>query len=1532
MSRRSSRANNNGGRSSALSEIRRLREAKFNGVDDDETAEIESKKSSRIEMYNAQEGSIYQELTEEEYNDLVRKRREELPFVEDDEGGMGYYDDGEEQYFEDDGDLDEEIVDTDDVDIQGKKRPSSGALSSSYVKRAKRMQRAKLGTGSEQKITHMFFSKPNSNESSKSGPNPKNNLTKRDIDLDSMLDDLTSNPLQAPQSRRQRNKFTSSSSTKLAARVAHDHPKTTSVSASNEMSVDTNNQITADNPNAYEYYEVDNDTVDESKTTSRVKEPGNGDNISLETPSPVITKRELLLKKARESRIETSAATEKALSLAESAKQYEQVSTSVNAETVPSNEVDEWWSVKETIDEHFGQETIDDTEDSDDLQLFWTDAVEVRDRPGKVYLIGKTKDAQGFKSCCVIVNNLQRHLYVVPRIPTEVREDYKTMAEMPSDMQNELWINMHKDISSLLIPSCITDRNDQQTFRTKLVERNYAFELSDLPRGKNTYLKVKYPARYSAPPPEVCSKGGASFTRICGGSIRPLETFLIRRKLLGPGWLSIKDAKKISNNHQSYCKVEFETSSPKNVSPLQGLPTPPLTVMSLSIKTCCNPHSLKHEVVSFSAVSESNVNPDGGSKSQGKISHFSGIRPFMNDSQHFPEVYVKAAMTNNRFRTPQSLSIEMNEKALLNFLLARVQREDPDVIVGHNLQGYTLDVLMSRMDNYKMGGLWSRLTRLRRGLLMPLNQGEGWNEYRLDDMSNGRLFCDTFVAAKELLTSQSTYSLSHLVSTQLKKTRVDVEMTDIPSILSSGPENFVKFIHHTLDDAMFVLHLMHKLEVIPLSKQLANLCGYFWSRTLQANKRAERIEYLLLHEFDRSKNKFIVPEKFKEKKTKLGKKREPAGYAGGMVFAPKKGLYDNFVVLLDFMSLYPSIIREYNICFTTVERNLDTLNSDIPVITRNLDDDEEEAEGEMLPKGDNDIPALPSASCSEGVLPQVIKRLLESRKQVKKQLKAELNAGNIEKSKKLDIRQRAIKLTANSMYGCLGFRFSRFYAKPIAALITSTGRQTLQRAKEVAEQECGYDVIYGDTDSIMVDSRSDKLEDAKRIGREIQVQCNKHFKLLELEVDYIFKTILLLNKKKYASLVVKEFNGEVKYEKEVKGLDMVRRDWCVLSKVVGNCILDFILSGLSRDDVVEKIHEYLERVAENMRSGNEPIEQYVITKSLNKAPEQYPDKAKQYHVQVAMALRSQGKAIGVGTQVPYVMCKEEESGTQRRAYHPDEVNRSQGRLNVDVDWYLEAQIHPPVNRLCAHIDGTSSPQLAHCLGLDTTKFSHSAQNVGDEEVDIIPSILQNDADRFKLCTPLQITCSKCAEVNSFPGVFASRTHHYVSGMYCPNENCRASYWGYDQEGLYGLVGDDFVALLSNYMHVAIRECTKRYYQGWVVCTEGTCKSRTQKQSLRGRRGDACSVPGCRGTVTMEYSDTALYTQLKYYESLVDVDRALANIHKENTRQPGNEIIAGALTERQKEVFEKLLVQIRETINRNDYNWVKPSMWTTLFST
>merc|ERR1712112_445612 len=141
------------------------------------------------------------------------------------------------------------------------------------------------------------------------------------------------------------------------------------------------------------------------------------------------------------------------------------------------------------------------------------------------------------------------------------------------------------------------------------------------------------------------------------------------------------------------------------------------------------------------------------------------------------------------------------------------------------------------------------------------------------------------------------------------------------------------------------------------------------------------------------------------------KGRKKPSYAGGLVLEPKKGFYDKYILLLDFNSLYPSIIQEYNICFTTVDRTKKEKTSD----------------GEMV------LPPLPDPGLQTGVLPAQIKKLVDSRRDVKKLLKSGQNLSEAQKSQ-LNIRQLALKLTANSMYGCLGFSYSRFFAKHLAAL------------------------------------------------------------------------------------------------------------------------------------------------------------------------------------------------------------------------------------------------------------------------------------------------------------------------------------------------------------------------------------------------------------------------------------------------------------------------------------------------------------------
>lgn len=200
--------------------------------------------------------------------------------------------------------------------------------------------------------------------------------------------------------------------------------------------------------------------------------------------------------------------------------------------------------------------------------------------------------------------------------------------------------------------------------------------------------------------------------------------------------------------------------------------------------------------------------------------------------------------------------------------------------------------------------------------------------------------------------------MAQLSEQLLSVNRVEVDGDKIPQFFDRF-EDLIWLCQHNENDAYLSMRLVFQMMVLPLTKQLTNLAGNLWSRTLTGG-RAERNEYLLLHEF--YKRGYIVPDKTfvtdltavsvkgktsNKKKVsnknvsineirdnneeneeieaqqtkKISNKRKPA-YAGGLVLEPKKGLYDKYVLMLDFNSLYPSIIQEYNICFTTVERHL----------------------------------------------------------------------------------------------------------------------------------------------------------------------------------------------------------------------------------------------------------------------------------------------------------------------------------------------------------------------------------------------------------------------------------------------------------------------------------------------------------------------------------------------------------------------------------------------------------------------------------
>jgi DNA polymerase alpha subunit A len=867
------------------------------------------------------------------------------------------------------------------------------------------------------------------------------------------------------------------------------------------------------------------------------------------------------------------------------------------------------------------------------------------------------------------------------------------------------------------------------------------------------------------------------------------------------------------------------------------------------------------------------------------------------------------------------LKRETNERALISRLLVQIGQWDPDVIVAHNAWGFDMEVLLNRCIEYKLKGAWSKIGRRRTSDLPSKTHFGSRRDVVILEAMAGRLLCDTYLSAKEQL-RETTYSLTNLAATQLKVSRQEIEPVDTPQWFDSG-KTIVQLAMQTLFDAQLVQRLMFKLQILPLSKQLTCIAGNIWSHTLKTN-RAERTEYLLLHEFHRLK--FLPPEKRRGPKKESSNK---AKYSGGLVLEPKKGLYDSYILLLDFNSLYPSIIQEYNLCFTTIEWSKYTSGAI----------DAGDAEEVVIDKGQ--LPPLPESDMERGVLPRVIRSLVERRRAVKKFMKDEKDP---EKKAELDIRQTALKLTANSMYGCLGFSNSRFYAQPIAALVTAMGRETLQRTVDIAQNTVGLDVIYGDTDSIMINTRlngDDDLKQVRKLGEQVKQEVNKLYNTLELEIDGIFRSMLLLKKKKYAAKTVEQLaNGEIRYGQELKGLDLVRRDWCVQSKDTGRFVTEQILSGQDSEIVVQAIFSHLEELAVKMRTGELPLEKYVITKGLSKHPNEYPDAKSQPHVQVAKMMLGANKPVNKGDHIPYVITaplqKEGDDPNAKvpsaaeRARHPEEIARSNGVLKPDVEWYLTQQILPPVSRLCDPIEACSPQLLADKLGLDGARYNKSIGERGefnDDDLanDCTPASFLPDAERFKDVAKLEVFCTACGVKNCVSGIFqmakdsANGVETVASGLLCSNAGC-------PRPLLFGLSNHlECYARLTNAMSIWDRGLCTQYYRGIMQCSESGCGVKTRQVSVSGRR---CLRLGCHGQMQPVDRERDTFTHFKYLETLFDLNHACDQLEKKNTFGRKVDLLK-TVSNQDKALFSALHSYAKGFLNENDFNWITPSCWSKL---
>jgi DNA polymerase alpha subunit A len=1073
---------------------------------------------------------------------------------------------------------------------------------------------------------------------------------------------------------------------------------------------------------------------------------------------------------------------------------------------------------------------VDDFVQDGRCLVYWYDVHEEfgGENNGQIYLFGKAIQHSSVagrtagiaaeelvtRSVCLVVKNVERDLYVLPRKykladaadvgsvteePVSLEDVYKELKERLGGygaVRMKPATRKYAFARSLNTGADARDAELQSRAEAKaraeldadeeepedvlpcageipLSRRSLLDPENIVPVAEAAYMNVRYSFKYP-----TLNRGtvGKTFSHVFGSMSSRTECFLLDRKLRGPSWVTVKQPTVVVGGDKlSYCDLELVVDSPSKVEVFSELNIPPplFTVASLALQTHITPSKAgQHQEIVMATFRIHRGVSVAGVKPKMAAEEFVIVRAPAGSKLPF-DFRAQAAKPAIAARHG-NVQIADTETQMLTFLFNRLDRAKADVLLGHDLYGTVLDIIVSSARRNNIGVQWSKLGLLRRRAI-PRSPpgGRSLVDY---GVGSGRLLCDTMSSCQEF-SPQRQYTLQHLMEEFFDEAFLQTDPARIHEYFDKT-DSLLKLMRINQTAAIASFRIMVKLEILPLTHTLTALCGNRWVGSLRS-ARSERVEFLLLHEF--TSKGFIAPEAYSKQELEARMREEAKWleaendeaehavanatngkkpkYMGGMVLEPKRGFYDQWVSVLDFNSLYPSIIREYNLCFSTSCHW--RFNS--------FADDNEQL-----------VKLIPDEETGQGVLPTVVKYLIERRKAVKSNLKTAAEADRAS----LNIRQLALKLVANAMYGCLGFTRSRFYCQPLAALITLKGRHALEKAVRTANGQ-GATIIYGDTDSIMLNTNTDDYKQATILAKQVKKAVNQGYKVLNIDEDGYFNSMLLLRKKKYAALkldkttpynpqteqtevaravqtsrnakkmgasVVRRAVPEQKlvfhYTREAKGLDLVRRDWSQLSRKASVSVLDAIMSGMSRDETISHINDYLQKLAMQMGADELPVTDYVMTKTLTKNIDSY-NNVSLPHVSVARKMRDSGIMVRAGDVIEYVMVAGEGGQSDRamsfRQYQGLvlESRKPNGPKApaLDMVFYKEQQLLAPIMRLLDVFEEVTKAGIADCLGLDGSKFVQRAAPAEHQED--VAALMQSPYHLFKHMEPLYIDCPHC---------------------------------------------------------------------------------------------------------------------------------------------------------------------------------------------
>ena len=487
-----------------------------------------------------------------------------------------------------------------------------------------------------------------------------------------------------------------------------------------------------------------------------------------------------------------------------------------------------------------------------------------------------------------------------------------------------------------------------------------------------------------------------------------------------------------------------------------------------------------------------------------------------------------------------------SEEGMLSAFLDYIEKTDPDVLTGWNFADFDAPYLLDRLDVLDLDS--DRLSRVN----------EVWRSDWQGPNVKGRVVFDLLYAYQRTQFSElDSYRLDAVAEEELGVGK-ERYTGDIGDLWEEDPE---RLLEYNIRDVELCVEIDRKQNIISFWEEVAEFVG---CKLEDATTPGDAVDMYVLHKVH---DDFAVPSKGRQ---------ESEDYEGGAVFDPITGVRE-MVTVLDLKSLYP-------MCMVTINASPET----------KVDPEAYDGETYRAPNGTH------FRKQPDGVIREMVNELLDEREE-KKRLRNR-NDPDSDEYQLYDQQQAAVKVIMNSLYGVLGWERFRLYDKEMGAAVTATGREVIEFT-ETAANERDKEVIYGDTDSVMLELGSEvSIEEAIAQSFDIEEYINGSYDefasdrlnadehRFEIEFEKLYRRFFQAGKKKrYAGHIIWKEGKEVD-DIDITGFEYKRSDIAPITKEVQKEVIERIV----KEGDIEAVKEYVHDVIEGFTSGDVSLDEVGI--------------------------------------------------------------------------------------------------------------------------------------------------------------------------------------------------------------------------------------------------------------------------------------------------------------------------------------------------